>query len=123
VDKGQLKFFKELCRRSKNLYNSTLYETRQHFFKCGQFLTYNNAYHVMKGLGQYNKLPTLNADVNGALGIMIKSTGKRDIVSRLNSGTVTVPRRIRLREIQQTSSVRLAQNIFGLIQAPPLAVG
>ena len=54
----------------------------------------------------------LNADVNGALGIMIKSTGKRNLVSRLNSGTVTVPRRIRLREIQQTSSVRLTQEHF-----------
>jgi hypothetical protein len=43
--------------------------------------------------------------------IMIKSTGERNLVSRLNSGTVTVPRRIRLREIQQTSSVRLAQSI------------
>jgi putative transposase len=61
IAKGQLKFFKELCRRSKNLYNSTLYETRQHFFKCGQFLTYNNAYYVMKEKSEYSKLPALAA--------------------------------------------------------------
>lgn len=71
-----------------------------------------------RGLFKSSTGKVLNADVNGALGIMIKSIGKRDIVSRLNSGTVTVPRRIRLREIQQTSSMRLAQNIFGSIQTP-----
>lgn len=75
------------------------------------------------GLFKSSTGKVLNSDVNGALGIMIKSTGKRDIVSRLNSGTVTVPRRIRLNDIWQTSSVRLAQNIFGSIQTPPLAVG
>jgi IS605 OrfB family transposase len=93
---------------------------------AGEKMCHNNKYLGKRspwGLFKSSTGKVLNADVNGALGIMIKSTGKRDIVSRLNSGTVTVPRRIRLREIQQTSSMRLAQNIFGLIQAPPLAVG
>lgn len=57
VTKGQVKFFKELTHKSKNLYNATLYETRQHFFKCGQFLTYNSAYHIMKERGEYSELP------------------------------------------------------------------
>jgi len=61
IGKGQLKFFKEICRRSKNLYNATLYETRQYFFQCGQFLTYNSAYHVMKGSKEYKNLPTMAA--------------------------------------------------------------
>ena len=34
----------DICFRSKNLYNSTLYLIRQYFFKTGKFLKYNDAY-------------------------------------------------------------------------------
>ena len=36
----------DICFRSKNLYNSTLYLIRQYFFKTGKFLKYNDAYKV-----------------------------------------------------------------------------
>lgn len=35
-----------ICFRSKNLYNSTLYLIRQYFFKTGKFLKYNDAYKI-----------------------------------------------------------------------------
>lgn len=34
----------DICFRSKNLYNSTLYLIRQYFFKTGKFLKFNDAY-------------------------------------------------------------------------------
>ena len=30
----------ELCHRSKNLYNATLYEIRQHYFESNKYLSY-----------------------------------------------------------------------------------
>jgi len=58
LDKEQFKFLRDLCHRSKDLFNATLYETRQHFFRCGQFLNYNTAYHVMKEQEVFKRLPT-----------------------------------------------------------------
>lgn len=52
-----LKIVKELTHNSKNLYNATLYATRQHFFNTSKFLTYNQAYHVMKDGSDYKSLP------------------------------------------------------------------
>ena len=34
----------ELCFKSKNLYNATLYAIRQHFFDTGEYLDYNHIY-------------------------------------------------------------------------------
>lgn len=34
------KDLKELCRKSKNLYNTTLYYIRQHFFETKSYLPY-----------------------------------------------------------------------------------
>ncbi len=34
------KILDELCRKSKNLYNATLYTIRQHYFSTGKYLTY-----------------------------------------------------------------------------------
>lgn len=53
-----LKIIKELTHNSKNLYNATLYATRQHFFNTGKFLKYNQAYHVMKDSPDYKFLPS-----------------------------------------------------------------
>ncbi len=58
LDKKQYRFLLDMTHRSKNLFNATLYETRQHFFRCGQFLNYNSAYHVMKEHEAYKALPT-----------------------------------------------------------------
>lgn len=38
----------ELCFLSKNLYNATLYAVRQHFFKTGQYLGYNECNKMFK---------------------------------------------------------------------------
>ena len=56
-----LEIVRELTHNSKNLYNATLYATRQHFFNTGKFLTYNQAYHVMKNSEEYKSLPAQSA--------------------------------------------------------------
>ena len=58
LDKKQYRFLLDMTHRSKNLFNATLYETRQHFFQCGQFLNYFSAYHVMKEHEAYKAMPT-----------------------------------------------------------------
>ena len=58
LTKGQYRFWRDMTRRSKNLFNSTLWQTNQHFEFCGEFLTYINAYHVMKDTLQYQALGT-----------------------------------------------------------------
>ena len=52
-------FLKSMCRKSKDVYNSTLYAMRQHFFKCGERLTYATAYHSVKNHHSYKSMPTL----------------------------------------------------------------
>ena len=52
-------FLKSMCRNSKNVYNATLYEMRQHFFKCGERLTYATAYHTIKNHHAYKSIPSL----------------------------------------------------------------
>lgn len=39
---------KQMCKDSKDLYNSALYEVRQHYFKEGEFLSYFSRYKQMK---------------------------------------------------------------------------
>jgi putative transposase len=54
-------FFKEcdkLSFKSKNLYNTCLYSIRQHYFKNKKYLNYNDNYHLIKSLPEYNELPT-----------------------------------------------------------------
>jgi IS605 OrfB family transposase len=58
LDKSQYRFWKDMCRRSKNLFNSTLWETNNHFDLCGEFLSYPSAYHVLKTKPEYRALPT-----------------------------------------------------------------
>lgn len=50
-------FLKSMCRKSKDVYNATLYQMRQHFFKCGERLTYNTAYHTIKNHHAYKSMP------------------------------------------------------------------
>ncbi len=58
LTKSQYKFWKDMTRRSKNLFNSTLYQTNQHFELCGGFLSYLSAYHVMKDTLEYKAIGT-----------------------------------------------------------------
>ena len=65
-----------------------------------------------RGLFHSSTGVTINADMNGALGILLKTSNQKSLLTQLRSGGVTPPRRIRLREIQQTSSVRLALTLL-----------
>lgn len=58
LNRSQYRFWRDMCRRSKNLFNATLWETNNHFDQCGKFLTYNSAYHVMKNKPVRKSLPT-----------------------------------------------------------------
>ncbi|KXA99955.1 hypothetical protein AKJ42_02140 [candidate division MSBL1 archaeon SCGC-AAA261C02] len=49
---------RSMCRLSKNLYNSTLYEVRQHFFDNGEYLSYYNVWRRLKGDFNYELLPS-----------------------------------------------------------------
>jgi len=49
---------KELCKLSKNLYNSTLYAIRQYYFAEKKYLRYESAYHVCKENENYQLLNT-----------------------------------------------------------------
>lgn len=50
----------KLCFLSKNLYNSTLYRVREHFFKTGKFLNYYdvNKLFIKENQKDYRALPT-----------------------------------------------------------------
>jgi len=58
LDKKEYLFLRHLCRNSKNLFNSTLYATRQHFFNCGEFLNYVQTYKLLKDTEVYQSLPS-----------------------------------------------------------------
>ena len=47
----------ELCFYSKNIYNSTLYEIRKHFFETGKYLQNEKVYHIIKKNENYKLLP------------------------------------------------------------------
>jgi putative transposase len=65
-----------------------------------------------RGLFKSSTGIVLNGDVNGALGIMLKSGSGNALRSKLSRGVVNTPSRIRMAEIHQTSCERVAQRIF-----------
>lgn len=53
-------FFSEcdsLCFNSKNLYNQSLYNLRQHYFETKTYLSYTENYHKIKNIDNYKTLP------------------------------------------------------------------
>jgi len=50
-----------LCHISKNLYNEANYILRQEFFKTGRWIRYNELDKLLKGSGNYRKLPAQTA--------------------------------------------------------------
>lgn len=52
---------KELCHLSKNVYNESLYNIRQHFFSDGSFLKYEANYPLMKTSVNYKRLGVATA--------------------------------------------------------------
>ena len=61
LDKDQTRFLLLLMRSAKNLYNQALYNVRQHFFDTGEFLTYQNNYHLLKTSENYKILNSSQA--------------------------------------------------------------
>ena len=57
------KDIKELCRKSKNLYNTTLYTIRQHFFETKSYLPYVQVDRIFKDTNNvdYRALPSQTA--------------------------------------------------------------
>ena len=57
------KDLKELCRKSKNLYNTTLYYIRQHFFETKSYLQYVQIDKIFKDTNNvdYRSLPSQTA--------------------------------------------------------------
>jgi len=49
---------RSLSHLSKNLYNKTLYEVRQHYFDNGEYLNYYDAYDQLKSNWNYEALPS-----------------------------------------------------------------
>lgn len=47
---------RDMCHASKNVYNASLYNIRQHFFQQHEFLRYEANYHLMKDSDCYNYL-------------------------------------------------------------------
>jgi len=76
---------------------------------------------VHRGLFRSSTKVLLNADVNGALGMLLKRNHEISVKKLVNSGCLTQPRRITLREIWKNSSIQLVKKLT--FQAPPLAVG
>ena len=54
----EYKYLRFLCRKSKSLYNRTVYLTKQHFSNCGEFLSYPEAWSIVKHEQIYRMLPT-----------------------------------------------------------------
>lgn len=52
----EYKLLRELCHLSKNIYNESIYNIRQHYFAEGSFLKYEANYHVMKTSENYKRL-------------------------------------------------------------------
>lgn len=50
-------YFNQQCFLSKNLFNLTNYHYRQHFFKTGKKLGFNDAYHLVSKTEAYYSLP------------------------------------------------------------------
>ena len=67
---------------------------------------------VHRGLFRSSTGVLLNADVNGALGILLKKgSHKIDLDQLVCRGFLTQPRRIRLRDISTSSSIRLVKQL------------
>ncbi len=82
---------------------------------AGEAMCHHDKYlgrRIKRGLFVSSTGIKLNADVNGALGIMLKEGRGKSVITRLSSGGVIPPRRIRIEEIRQTSSERLVKTMF-----------
>lgn len=58
IDKKTYRILRDLTKRSKNLYNYTLYVVRQYYFQNGAYLPYEQAYHLVKDSEAYRSMPS-----------------------------------------------------------------
>lgn len=58
LDADEYEVLRSFCHLSKNLYNKTLYEVRQHYFDNGEYLNYYDAYDQLKQNWNYEVLPS-----------------------------------------------------------------
>lgn len=58
LSQNEKKFLLFLMHEAKHLYNQALYNVRQHYFKCGQYLTYVDNYKLLKDSVHYRMLST-----------------------------------------------------------------
>ena len=58
LNADEYEVLRSLCHLSKNLYNKTLYEVRQHYFNNGEYLNYYDAYDQLKTNWNYEVLPS-----------------------------------------------------------------
>ena len=56
LSKDEYLVLRELCRVSKNLYNQTLYEIRQEYFKSKKYLNYYEVYKRLQNTENYSLL-------------------------------------------------------------------
>lgn len=56
LTKKEYEILRDMCHASKNVYNASLYNVRQHFFQQNEFLRYEANYHLMKGTEAYDYL-------------------------------------------------------------------
>lgn len=66
---------------------------------------------VKRGLFKSSTGRLINADVNGSLGILLKSKHKIDLVQLVNSGRINRPRRVMLQEIVKNSSINVLKEL------------
>jgi transposase len=58
LESNEYEVLRSLSHLSKNLYNKTLYEVRQHYFNNGEYLNYYDAYDQLKTNWNYEVLPS-----------------------------------------------------------------
>lgn len=56
LSRKDYEILRDMCHASKNVYNTSLYNIRQHFFQQGEFLCYEANYHLMVGTETYDYL-------------------------------------------------------------------
>ena len=57
LKKKEFKLIKALTHRSKDIYNYTLFVVRKYFFENNKYLSYEQAYHLVKDSEAYRNLP------------------------------------------------------------------
>ena len=56
LSKDEYKILRQLCHVAKNLKNQAIYNVRQHYFECQEYLSYNKNYGLLKTSDNYKML-------------------------------------------------------------------